>query len=876
MDWIERLRRRIGVLLNRSRIEREMDDEMRFHIEMEIEELRKRGMSPEAARREAYLRFGGMERHKEGGRDARGVRLLVDLGQDLRYAVRMMMKNPGFTAVTMITLALGIGATTAIFSVVDGVLLKPLPYAEPDRLIVVFEQNSPSNQWPLSVVDYQAIEEQQRSFESVAGLDRGRAILTGGDQPERIRIGGVTADWFNTLGIHPVEGRGFRAGEDVPGAERVAVISHAFRERYFGNATDVLGRTITLDGDDHTVVGVLARGVESMIGWRAEVWPVLQLEPPTRRGPFFIQTIARLESGVTEQVASQDLAGISERIFPVWAETFQDREARLTPFALRDVMLGSVGGELLLLLGAVGFVLLIAVANVANLQLARATVREREVALRTSLGATSGRLVRQLLVESTTLAILGGLLGLILAGVALDALLSLGPQLPRVEEVGLNGRALGFAAAIALASGVLFGLAPLAHGTSSDLASPLRSGVRAGSENRRSRLLRGSLVTAEFALALPLLAGAALLFTSLERLQSVDAGVDPENVLVARVTLPPNEYPDNESLIGFWERALAELAGVSGVDAVGIGSGAPPNSPGMTNNFDLVDRPVPPGGSQPAVPWIILTPGFLDAMGARLLKGRLPDWTDTGDDPSVVAVSERWANRFYPGEEVLGRQLYSGGNTTFALTVVGVVSDVKYLGLATADESAVYQSYSQNAWRSVNLVIRGSGAAVTAAQLRHQFTALDPAVTVTQVQMMRDRLSASVARPRYWATLVGIFAAVGVTLAAVGIYGVLSYFVSRQTRDIGVRMALGADASSVRRMVVRRGMGLAAVGLGAGLAGALLLTRGLENLLFQVSPTDPATFAAVSLLLLAIALAACYVPARRATQVDPMRALAEE
>ncbi|HSG81478.1 MAG TPA: ABC transporter permease, partial [Gemmatimonadota bacterium] len=772
--------------------------------------------------------------------------------------------------------ALGIGATTAIFSVVDGVLLKPLPYAEPDRLVLIYQQNSPTNVWPLSVVDYKAIEAQQRSFEGLAGLDRSRAILTGGAQPERVRVGRVTADWFNTLGVQPAEGRGFRPGEDGPGAERVVVISHAFRERHFGQAADAIGRTLELDGVGHVVVGVLPRGVQSLAGWRADIWPALPLEPPARRGPFFLQTLARLGSGVSRQDAAQDLVRISEGTFPVWADTFQDREARLTPFPLRDVMVGDVGGALILLLGAVGFVLLIAVANVANLQLARATVREREVALRASLGASRGRLVRQLLVESTTLAILGGAAGLLLSGVALDALISLGPPLPRLEEVGLDGRVLGFAAFITLASGALFGLAPLAHGSSSDLAAPLRSGARAGSEGKRSRRLRGALVSAEFALALPLLAGAGLLFTSLERLTSVDTGVDPENVLVARVTLSPAEYPDDAALLRFWERALPELANISGVTAVGIGSGVPPDNPGMTNNFDLADRPVPPGSSQPVVPWIIASPDYLAAMGVRLLKGRVPDETDTADDPPVVAVSNSWAARFYSGEEVLGRQLYSGGDMTNPVTVVGVVSDVKYQGLASVDESAIYGSYAQIPWRSVNLVIRGSGTTVTAAQLRRQFAALDPGVPLTEIQTLSDRLSASVARPRYWATLVGVFAGVGVVLAAVGIYGVLSYHVSKQAREIGIRMALGAQASEVRRMVVRRGMSQALLGLAVGGAAALYLTRWLEGLLFDVSPTDPLTLAVVCGLLLGIALAACYWPARRATRVDPVSVLAEE
>ncbi|MGD8698041.1 MAG: ABC transporter permease [Gemmatimonadales bacterium] len=876
MDWIERLTRRLRVLLHRGQIEREMDDEMRFHLEMETEELVRRGMPQEQARREARLRFGGFERFKEEGRDARGVRLWVDLGQDLRYAARTMRKNPGFTLVTALTLALGIGATTAIFSVVDGVLLKPLPYPEAERLVVVLEQNSPSNRWPLSVVDYQAIEEQQRSFDNLSGLARGRAILTGRERPERIAVGWVTADWFNTLGVQPAEGRGFLSGEDRPSAEPVAVISHAFRERHFGSGAAAIGQTLVLDGNSLTVVGVLPSGVESMAGWSAEVWPVMQLQPPTRRGPFYIAAIGRLSRGVSREDAARDLAAVSDRIFPLWADTFQDREARLTPFSLRDVMVGNVGGALLLLFGAVGFVLLIALANVANLSLARATAREQEVALRASLGASRGRLTRQLLVESATIAALGGAVGLLLSFLALDALLGLGPRLPRLEEVGLDGRVLAFTAFLTIASGVLFGLAPLVHGVSHDLAAALRGGGRTGSERRGTRSLRGALVSVEFALALPLLAGAALLFTSLERLQRVDVGFDPENLLVARASISAAEYPDAAAVQQFWRRAIPALAAIPGATAVGIGSGVPPNDPGMTNNFDLADRPVSPGSSQPALPWLVVSPGYFDAVGVRLLRGRLPDETDDLGDPRVVAVSASWAARFYPGEEVLGRQLYAGGNMEDPVTVVGVVSDAKYLGLASVDESVIYESYTQNPWRSVNLVVRSRGTTVTAAQVRDRLASLDPSVPLTDVATMGDRLAASVSRPRYWATLVGIFAAVGVALAAVGIYGVLSYFVSRQTRDIGVRMALGADASAVRRMVVRRGMVQAILGLTVGLAVALLLTHGIEGLLFGVSPTDPATLGAVSLLLLLIAFVACYWPARRATRVDPVRILTEE
>jgi len=875
-DWLQRWLRRLRALKHRDRMWREMEDEMRFHLERETEQLVRDGMSPGEARREARLRFGGVERFKEYGREARGVRPLEDLVQDLRYALRGLRRAPAFAAAAILTLGLGIGANTAIFSVVDGVLLKPLPYPEPDRLVRVFQQSRPSNRWGLSDVDFLAIEAEQRSFSAVAGLRPGEVTLSGPDGPSRVWVGFVTAAWFDVLDVRPQEGHGFRPEDDRPGSPPQAVITHAFRQRYFGEAGDVVGRNVVLDGESYSVVGVLAPGVRSLGGWRADIWPVRTIEPPTRRGPFGMRVVARLRPGVSLPDAARDLGRISERIFPLWSDTFQDSEARLTPEPLREVMIGDVERALLLLFGAVAFVLVIAVANVANLFLSRASGRQREVALRTSLGATRGRLTRQLLVESTTLAVLGGLVGFVLAAIALDALLAIGPRLPRLEEVGLDFRVLAFTGLVTFASGALFGLAPLLHGLTSDLAATLRARGSIGSTGKRASALRGSLVVAEFALALPLLAGGVLLFTSLERMQRVDPGFDPENVMVARTAPAATKYPDARSVIEFWNQALPAVAAIPGVVAVGISSGLPPSDPNQINNFDLLDRPVPQGTTQPAVPWLSVSPGYFDVLGVPLLRGRLPDLTDVAGAPPVVAVSRSWAERFYPGEEVLGKQMYSGGNRTQPVTVVGVVGDVKYLGLARPDEGAVYSPLTQSTWRAVNLVVRTRGPSVTMRQVRDRLHELDPDLPLANVQTMGERLSAAVERPRYWATLVGVFAALGVALAALGIYGVLSYSVSRQSRDIGIRMALGADSGAVRRMVVRRGMIQAAVGLGIGLAAALPLTRWLEGLLYDVSPTDPIAFGAVSLLLLIIALAACYWPARRASKVDPVQVLAEE
>jgi putative ABC transport system permease protein len=816
------------------------------------------------------------ERSSHNGRPPRS----IALWHDVRYAIRGMLKAPGFTGAVILTVAVGVGTTTSIFSVVHGVVLRPLPYHEPDRLVQIFQQNSITNRFGLSVVDYQAIEEQQRTFQTLGAVIPSEGTLTGRGQAVRVGLGRVTAGFFSTLGIRPVEGRGFDPNEDAPGANLVAVISHSFRERHFGSGTNAVGEAITLNGNDYTVVGVLPATARTIVGIRADIWPILQFETPSRRGPFGIRVIARMQPGVTLERAASDLAGISDRLFPVWASTFQDEEARLTPASLRDVIVGDVSGVLTMFLGAVGFVLLIAIANVANLTLARATGREREMALRTSLGATRGRLLRQLLVEHLLLASFGGALGLLLAIVGLDALVSLSPRLPRLDEVGLDGTVLAFSAVVTLGSGVLFGLAPMLRSMSGNLAAPLRAGGRTGTEGRSWNAVRGTLVTAEFALALPLLVGAALLLTSLSRLSRVDAGYNPDNLTSARVALPAGTYPDGAAVRRFWEQALPQINDIPGVRAAGISSALPPDDPGEINNFDLADRPVPAGTSQPVAPWSSVSPQFFDAMGVALLRGRIPDASDAPADPEVVAVSRGWAERFYPDSDVIGKQLYSGGctaETCSPVTVVGVVGDVKYTGLDTADEGAVYQTFSQYTQRGVNLVVRSEGTmGPVMSGVRAVLHSIDPELPLARVQTMHERHAASVAQPRYWASLAALFASVGVILAAVGVYGVLSYFVSKQTRDIGVRMALGANAASVRKMVVRRGMTQASIGLGVGVMGTLLLTRWLEDLLFEVSPADPITFGGVVILLLVVALLACYWPARRATKVDPIRALAAE
>lgn len=799
--------------------------------------------------------------------------------QDTRYALRGLLKAPAFSATALLTIAIGVGATTAIFSVVHGVLLEPLPYPDADRLVRIYQQNAPTNRWGISVADFLAIEEQQRSFASVAALTNGTATLTGRGEPEQIQVAYATVGIFETLGIEPAQGRGFLPEESQPGAEPVVVLGHALSERHFGPGIDAVGEHLTLDGMAYTVIGVMAPGVRTLGGSREKAaWPILKLATPTRRGPFFLRGLARIRDGATLEQAGEDLTQISRRIFPLWAPGFSDEQATLTPYDLREVIVGNVGPALLLLFGAVGVVLLIGVANVANLMLVRATGREREMALRTALGATRGRLSRQLLIESLLLATVGGVLGVVVAHAGLNVMLQMGPTIPRLEEVGLDGTAIAFAVTVTIVSGVLFGMAPLIHGASTDLAARLHAGGRGASEGRAWHRLRGVLVTGEFALSLPLLMAAALLMASLTKLQRVDAGFDPTNVITASVSLPSTSYPDGESMRQFWDEALRRIEETPGIESAAISSALPPDSPGVTNNFDLLDKPVPPGASQPGVPWPVVTPGFFGTMGIPLLAGRLPEAGRAPDAPPVVVVSQRWAERFFPGESAVGREMIAGGCFECGpYTVIGVVGNVKYLGLDGDNEGAVYESQTQWTWRTVNLVIRTRGGTDNVVdRVRREIHALDPDIALARVQTMDERLAQSVAQPRYWTTLVGMFAVVGLILAAVGIYGVLSYAVSRQTRDIGVRMALGADRATVRRMVVWRGMRHAMLGTGIGLAGAIVATRWLESMLFGVSPTDGATLVGVSSVLLLVALAACHGPARRATRVDPIRALSSE
>jgi predicted permease len=787
---------------------------------------------------------------------------------DLRQAARSLIRAPAFTLFASLTLALGIGAATTVFSLIDGVLLRPLPYPQADRLVLVRERNRES-EWNTSVADLQGITELNRSFDAVAAVRPMDVVMTGGDEPAWVSARWVTADFFRVMGIAPARGRAFQAGEDRAGAERVVVVSHAFAERHFGAGGDPLGRTLTLDGNPYTVIGVMRAGAETLPVMRAEIWPAMQLAEPERRGPFYLSTVARLKAGVTLDQARDDLARVSREMLPRWTD-FADPTAQLFPYVLKDAVVGGAGNALWIAFGAALVLLAIALVNIANLVLMRMTERSRELGVRAALGATRQGLARLLLIESLVLAAFGGAAGVGLAVLLLDVYRAIGPGLPRLAEVAVDARALAFCALLTLASGAVFGAVALFFASDQE-QSALRQ-ARGTSAGRAQQLLRGGLVALEFALTVPLLLAAGLLIASLLRLQRVDPGFPVDGLLTAQLALLEGRHPDPAARMTFWEQALTELRAIPGVQGAGLTTQMPPAC-NCYNNFDLLERPVEQG-AEPQSAWVPVTSGLLETLGVSLLEGRTFNTGDTPDTPQVLLVTRSWAERYFPGESAVGKQLYEGGNREDPATIVGVVGDVKFDGLDGAPESVF--AYLNQGWPNnpIYVVLRsGADPLALAEPLRATLRRLDPALVPTEVTAMDSRLRDSIAGQRHWAVVIAGLALSALLLSAVGIFGVLSYYVSRHVHEIGIRLAMGADDRGIVRLVLRRGFTWVAGGMVAGVLLAISLARTMESLLYGVEPTDPLTLAGVCALLLAIALAACWLPARRAAQLDPLSAL---
>jgi putative ABC transport system permease protein len=883
-NWIERFARRLRAVMSRQTIDAELSEEMRHHLALEAEDIaRLTGVSPDEARRRAHIGFGGELRFREEHQDARGVRWMEHTLRDLRHAGRGLLRSPGFTISAVIVLALGVGSTTAVFSAVNAVLNNPAH----DGLALVLYRGFPS----LSTVDVRAIEEQQRSFTAVGAVRGGEAAFQAGGEPERIRVNRVTTGFFQALGHRAAAGRLIQPSDEPVGTAPVALLGHAFAARALGGAAAV-GRTISLDGVSHTVVGVLAPGNE-MFATRADVWTALQLATPTRRGPFGTMMIARLKPGVTYEAATRDLSAISERIFPLWSSALPDKNARYEAKPIRTTFLADSDRMLRLFGAAVAIVLLIGIANVASLMLVRAIARSHEVALRAVLGASRGQLVRLFAAESALLSVAGAVAGIAVGALGLRALIAIGPDMPGLTTAALDVRASTFAVAVAVVAGLVVGAYPVVMLLRKHRPG-LASGARTVGGGRGATALRSAFVVSQFALALPLLATAGLLLISFARLQRVNPGFDPDNMVTARVSLPVGQYSGDTAIAAYWGRALARVREVPGVREAGLGGTMPPDDFGNSNdNFDLIDKPAAPGTAEPNGPWPSVDAGYFGALGIRLLEGRMftPQDTSPGQAPSTlrpaVIVSRSWARKHYPEGSPLGKTMHRGGCRDCPLSeVVGVVDDVRYVGLA-GPLDAMYSPLTEGWGRTLYVFVRTQGSPETMVEpVRAALRSVDPSVPLGDVATMENRLYQSMAQPRHWATLLGAFAITALGLAAIGIFGMLSYAVSMRKREIGVRMALGAGRQSVVRMVVGNGLTHAvigsAVGLVAALAGARMLASADQpdplqtQMLYGVSARDPATLALVTVVLLGVALFACWLPARRAATIDPLEAIRHE
>jgi putative ABC transport system permease protein len=803
--------------------------------------------------------------------------------QDLRYGIRMLVKKPGFTVIAVITLALGIGADTAIFTVVNAALLRPLPYAQPDRLVHLWE-TTPQKNYPQREASYPDFLDwrQNQVFEGVAAYRGGGGMmLNSPDGSERIEAGIVTANFFSVLGVTPHLGRTFQDGEDKPGAGRVVMLSHGFWQRRFNGDPNIAGQSLLLSDNAYTVIGVLPANFQFAPRGAAEVWVPLQAagSMATRRFMHWVNVIARLKPGVTREQGQAGMQPIAQRIAQEFNESHAGTNIILVP--LHQQFVGNIKPLLLVLLVAVAFVLLIACSNVANLLLVRAAARQKEVAIRAALGASAGRLIRQLLTESLLLALIGGAVGLLLAQWGVEALIAAIPndllnRMPSLRGLTLDGSVLLFTVALTLAVSLLFGLAPALQIAKPELQSALKEGGKT-SAGASHRGLRNLLVVAEVALALVLLVGAGLMMRSLLRLTQVDPGFNPKNLLTFTMTLPPQKYDTSEKIYAAHRQLLSTLGTAPGVKGVATINTLPLIG-GNTTRFYPANQPKPAPGNDVEANLRDISANYFEVMGVRLMSGRTFNDMDTANSQGVVIINQSLAKQVFPGEDAVGQSIIEGSGP---LLVVGVVADEKITGLDARTTSVVYYPYFQDSspGPTTNVVVRTIADPMSLSNaIRSQFLAMEPGASIFFVRTMEQIAATSPATfmRRYPALLIGVFAVVALLLAAIGIYGVISYSVSQQTHEIGVRVALGARSRNIFGLVLKKGMGLALAGVAVGLAVSFALTRLMESLLFGVSATDPVTFAGIAALLMVIALVACYVPARRATRVDPMVALRYE
>jgi putative ABC transport system permease protein len=878
--WLKALYRRARALLRSEAIHREIDEEMQFHIDMRTEENVRAGMTPGKARREAERRFGNWTRVKEQGYEVRGGRWLETLWRDCHYGARSLRKSPGFTLVAVLTLALGVGATTAIFGVVNAVLLRPLPYPEAERLVYVGQQYR-GGLAGSGEPKFLFWREQSSSFEAMAcysGYGGAGGNLAGGRESEYVSGVRVSEDFFRVLGVYPALGRAFTHEEDTPGGPRVVILSDGLWKRSFGGDKGLIGKTVTLNDKPATVVGVMPPQFRFEGG--ADVFVPMRARRGSNVDPN-AEVVGRLKPGVSLHDAQAELKVIADKYraaFP--AEMVEGESVGAEPY--QDLYTEGVAKYLWIVLGAVSFLLLIACANVANLQLARAASRRREIALRMALGAAGGRIVRQLLTEGLLLALAGGAAGLLLAAWGTRLLSALAPAglLPSVAQVGVDWHVLAFALAASVATGLLFGTAPAWQARKVDVNSSLKDSAGKGATARGR--LRGALVVAEVALSLVLLVGAGLLVRTFVNLLGVTPGFDPHNVLTFQIEPNGERYNTSGKASAFYREALERIRRLPGVESAALTNKLP-----LDWQFNLpVYFPDKPDQPQ-SVQFRMVSPDYFRVMRIGVRQGRAFGDGDNSSAPAVAVVNEAFARKYFEGRDPLAQQLSVGRTADVpARQVIGVVGDIKQQGLDRPAPPMVFVPIGQvpdklmaavRSFTSINFVVRTKGEPLALSQaVRREIASLDAALPISHVSSMEEIAARSIASQRFNMMLLGLFAALGLLLAAVGIYGVMSYSVAQSTREIGIRMALGARRAAVLRLVTGQGMRLTLTGMAVGVAASLALTRLMGSLLYGVSATDPATFILYSLILAAVALAACLIPARRATKVDPLVALRYE
>ena len=797
------------------------------------------------------------------------------LRQDLKYGIRMLFKKPAFTAVVVLTLALSISSTTVVFSVVNALLLRSLPYSNPDQLINVWSVFKSNNKAYASAANFREWQERNQSFQSLAAYDSLKLNLTGGDRPEAIDVALVTANLFPLLGVQPVRGRGFRTEEEQPASNKVAVISDGLWQRRFGADAGVVGKPLVLDGDSYTVIGIMPPRFS--FPEKIDVWLPLSFVPEelADRGYNHLAVVGRLKPGVELRQAQAEMSAIMDEQVRKYPNENAGRSMRLLTF--QQNLVGDIRMALWILSGAVFMVLLIACANIANLLMARATTRQKDIAIRIGLGAGRRRLIQQLLIESLLLSLFGGAMGLIFAYGGLKVLTSVGPtNIPRLSEVTIDARVLAFTLVISLLTGVIFGLIPALQATKPEINEWLKDGQRSASGGPGGKRARSWLVVTEMALALILLIGAGLLIKSFLILWQVEPGFNPHNVITMAISPSPPKYNTQRDFVILCQRVLEQVKSTPGVDAVGVVNQLPFSGRNLGLNFTVGGQPPVKPEDTASANFRLVSPGYLQAMGIPLKRGRDFNDHDTRDSTPVALINETLAKHYFANEDPIGKQLNIEGQQA-PREIVGIIGDVKQIKLDAEVKSEIYVPFFQIAVPAMNIVVRTTTdpGSMTSAVLQ-QISRVDPDQPVYQVKTMDEYLGESMAQRRLSTVLLGVFAALALILAALGVYGMMSYLVSQRTREIGVRMALGARQLDILKLVVRHGMWLSILGIAVGVAAALLLTRIMTSSLYGISASDPLTYLGISALLALIALLACLIPARRALKVDPIIALRYE